>query len=361
MSETRPQGRQEALLRLTAIGCATVFVFSCTRDQPLGLRDDLVVSEPHASYGGDTVEGAYARFYRADSLKIEVKGTTSNCNITNSHLWAVWNPGGVDWLSTNACASTGQSWMKRPSINVDSGGVFMTTSYDSAFVFGTANLRIGDYPKYTFLLKRGMNGGNYGDIEVCITVFPCHRTSDPAMNDTTVRRQLLEFMALSNPDSTSASMKRREIAGGVFMRVEADSDTVYYLKETPTYLVQTACRTSFGSVQGDSAGDMPVGIFHTHPNMPGDTVYGCAGANSKQTPTGPGVVRFAGDPRRTGGGSAADWRAADSSGFAQYVMSANGVIARLDPGVTLLNQPTNQNLWYWRNNPTGCRAWSAPR
>ena len=344
--------RTKRLIQLLILAAGPVAA-ACSRDAVTAPYSPRLVQHPFAFYGGDTVEGAYARVYRGDSVLIEVVATSSNCNLTNSVLWALWSPGGsLDWLSYNACAATGQKWMKHPLMSVDSGGVFMTTSYDSAFVFGTANLRIGDYPKYTFLLKRGMNGGTYGDIEVCVTIFPCHRTGDPVLDNDSVRAQLLQAMQRSNPDSTPRSMKRREIGGGVFQRVSVSGDTTYYAKEAPNYLAQTACRNSFGYFPPDSSGDVVVAIWHTHPNSPADTVYGCAGG--QQTPTG-----IAQSVLPYGGGSPQDWAAADSADLPVYVMTKDGVIARLEPNVT--NRTGNQNVFYWKNDPTGCRAWTAPR
>jgi hypothetical protein len=163
-------------------------------------------------------------------------------------------------------------------------------------------------------------------------------------------------MARSNPDSTPASMQREERGGAVYKRIRG-SDTTYYIKEASIYVNQNACGNLFTDVSPDSLGDEAVGYWHTHPNAPNDTVYGCpGGAQSPSDTLPPGIAQ---DVLSYGGGSPEDWQKADSSTYSVYVMTKEGVISRLDPNTT--NKTGNPNVWYWKNNPTGCRAWTAPR
>ena len=190
---------------------------------------------------------------------------------------------------------------------------------------------------------------------VKVEVIDCI-TQDSILDNAALRKQLMAAMAKSNPDSTPESMKRREVGGVIFRNVDSLGVVRYYFKETSSYTQQTACTLSFTpSFPGNQPGDIGVAIFHTHPNSPKETVYGCPEAGAQQFPNGPGKPKKAGDASKTGGGSDADWNAADRGRYyPSYVMTKNGLISRLTPLTAKALRKSNPNMWRWKNSPTGC-------
>jgi hypothetical protein len=199
-----------------------------------------------------------------------------------------------------------------------------------------------------------------GRVRLSAAVFACNRTGDTILDTKSVRDSLLAAMQRSNPDSSPNSMQRKEIGGLFFQHVDSvTGDTSYYFKAAPSYVTQSACGNEWNVFSGNNSVDTPVGAFHTHPHLPGDTVYGCRQANAQQVPGGPGIPRIAGDERRTGGGSDDDWAMTLNAAWPipQYVMAKSGLIARLNYGTPGNARRQNPNLWYWRSNPSGCRGW----
>lgn len=60
-------------------------------------------------------------------------------------------------------------------------------------------------------------------------------------------------------------------------------------------------------------------------------------------------------PLTNGAGSHADWDAADTSGFPQYIFNEGGQIVKLNPNIGVSFRSTNPHRWNW-NTPTGCLA-----
>lgn len=196
-------------------------------------------------------------------------------------------------------------------------------------------------------------GGSVVSRSKRISVLRCP-TGDSVLDTPTLRDSLLAAMARSNPDSTTGSMKRREIGGLIFRNVDSLGVTRFYFKEAPTYLRQTACDNEWMIFGGNAAGDIAVASFHTHPNAPGDPVYGCPDPEAQQVPGGPGKPKYTGDAGKTGGGSDGDWNLTNQSGSPAYVMTKNGRISRLAPDTPKSQRKSNPNMWFWKNSPTGC-------
>ena len=350
--------RLAAACRLIATVAAVSFVVACA--DKLSTEPEPARSRPQVSAAtGDTVEHGYAKYYRGDSVRITVNRVSPNCDISTSILIALWD-WGSEWLSQNACADSGRLWAGRASASADSTLLFMTTAWANP-AYGNSNRMVGSYPKYTFLLtKDWTSSATFGDLEVCVEFISCTRTGDTILDTKSVRDSLLAAMARSNPDTDPRLMQRREVGGLIFQHVDSvTNDTSYYFKETPSYVRQTACQNGWGIFSGRIPRDKPVGSFHTHPSAAGDTVYGCNARNAKQTPGGPGTVRIAGDERKSGGGSEGDWDMTlnPSWPIPQYVMTKSGLISRLNYGTPKGARKQNPNIWYWKSNPNGCRAW----
>jgi hypothetical protein len=189
---------------------------------------------------------------------------------------------------------------------------------------------------------------------VKVEVIPCP-TGDPILDNEALRNQLMAAMARSNPDSTPESMKRREVGGLIFRSVDDLGVTRYYFKEAPSYKSQTPCLNDWDGFSGNHPDDMAVAVFHTHPNAPGEMVYGCPGKDAAQFPGDPGKKpKQVGDASKTGGGSVEDWNATDGWGYTQYVMTKNGLISRLDLKTPKPKRASNPNMWNWKNSVIGC-------
>lgn len=108
------------------------------------------------------------------------------------------------------------------------------------------------------------------------------------------------------------------------------------------------------------AGAVLVSIFHTHPARTGDSVYGCTSPTGKpiygQT-LGDGKLPATAIPDRNGGGSTADWTAADNSGFPFYVINKSGRVYKLVSGTPAAQRDSNPNKWEWKSPPiAGCMS-----
>lgn len=192
---------------------------------------------------------------------------------------------------------------------------------------------------------------------VKVEVIPCP-TGDSVLDNQALRESLVAAMARSNPDSTPGSLKRREVAGLIFRTVDSLGVTRFYFKETPVYARQTACNNEWSIFFGNSPGDTPVALFHTHPNSVGEIVYGCKGG--QQYPGGPGTPFKKPPEFDTGGGSNNDWDVIDRPAWQipMYVMSKDGLMWRLDPHTPKSLRPSNPNYWRWKNAPgEACPSW----
>ncbi|MEO7647148.1 MAG: hypothetical protein ABIV11_02760 [Gemmatimonadaceae bacterium] len=306
-------------------------------------------------FAGEMQEHGNGWFYRGDSARITITAVAPSCD-SPSHLIGYLWPDQYS-LTYNACGELGRTWMKYPRISSDSSPLFFTTEYVIEG-YGTSNRMTGVYPRYVFYLKDDWKG-NFGDLEVTVELFPCNATGDPILDAPEVRDSLKAAMVRSNLDSTPESLQRREVGGLIFRHVDSVGVTSFYFKEAPSYNRQTACMNEWGPFNGNASGDMPVASFHTHPNASRDKVYGCRGPGAQQFPGGPGRAKIAGDARKTGGGSDPDWEMTDNQSWniPVYVMTKTGLMSRLDPGTDPSLRRRNKNMWYWKNNPTGCRGW----
>lgn len=192
----------------------------------------------------------------------------------------------------------------------------------------------------------------------------CPVAGDPFLNDSigdfALRSALLKALDSSNVDSAVGSgftpnSKRghRHETGGTIWRMPDSS----YLPVFDADTTATQCHFSPTPVNGPP-GASPVGIFHTHPSDSGDTVYGCRRDPQTnllpiQRPGGPGPKPTA-NPEGNGGGSPADWNAADNGGAPVYVISKRTRVSRLDPGHPV-GDSTNVHRWFAKGLPAKCQ------
>ena len=127
------------------------------------------------------------------------------------------------------------------------------------------------------------------------------------------------------------------------------------LVKTPAYTAQTQCWNKWGGL--NVARYFPVAVFHTHPNVAGDSLFGCPFYGSQQTPNGPGKVQTAGDEAKNGGGSDADWDSTNGPNWQvpTYIMAKSGIISRLNQKTAKNKRKRNQDMWQWRNS--ACHDW----
>lgn len=267
-------------------------------------------------------------------------------------------------LSSDGCHEVGKTLRLNPSVD---DKVFVTISDVNGW-YGSSNYMSGSYPKYLFHLEDFYHDdpswdgvSDFDDVHVEVQVFPCDETKDPVLDDPAVRTQIKELMAKSNPDSSTHSMKRQERGGAVYRHVDSLGVVSHYISESMD-AIMTPCSWKLGSAPPRHWSDSAVAYIHTHPNMPGDSLFGCPNPNVRTSPSDNNpyhVQAFAGDEKATGGGSDADWNIAykSSERLAVYVVAKQGTVAKLPPGVkSAAARRANKNIWWWKNNPTGCRG-----
>ena len=96
---------------------------------------------------------------------------------------------------------------------------------------------------------------------------------------------------------------------------------------------------------------MAHGVFHTHPSLTGEPVYGCLGGAQVLNDGKPVPLAR---PNENGGGSTRDWENTDhGGGYPIYAYTKDGVVYRLDPNTPPAARAQNPHKW---NLPreTGC-------
>jgi len=214
---------------------------------------------------------------------------------------------------------------------------------------------------------RVSRGGVIRSAKAHVNVSKCPPTNDAKLDSPDVRAGFMDMMKLSNPDSTPGSGinpadwvntgYKKEKAVWIFKR----PDGSYYTR--PAEGLATECQ-----FQADSEPDFPyapdslVGLAHTHPSTPGDTVYGaCQSRDAKNRPhpvkryrgDTQGQVGLATDEAAWGGGSAADWATAfKMKNIDQYIMTKGGDVWRLPGGWSdsLRMQDTSGRHKKWRTS-----------
>jgi hypothetical protein len=174
-----------------------------------------------------------------------------------------------------------------------------------------------------------------------VDVIKCP-TGNPVLDEPEVRTGLLDMMKRSNPDSTPGSgidpadwmntgyKKER----GVWI-VKRPDGTYYTI---PMGGTSTECGIRSATVPTLPPGDSIVAMGHSHPSMPGDSLYGCEttlpdgtvikGARFKGDSTSAAVK---GDEWDTGGGSYGDWKMTTDLAWNidVYTMTKSGYVWRL--------------------------------
>ncbi len=217
--------------------------------------------------------------------------------------------------------------------------------------------------------------------------------TDPYLNDSTndfqFRTTLLDALAMSNPDSAPGLGATAQHAG---FRHE-ESGIIWHLPDntyTFTHTIDSAATECHSNALAERApgatyppqpvpGAYPVSIYHTHPEKPGDPVYGCSGIDPNhpmwsQYPGDSLPVQHAGNFSKAGGGSGAhlfpadttgDWPIVEKYATSMYVIQKDGTVWRLDPGLGFPKK-NNPNHWsafgtgYDGNHPAGKCTWAKP-
>lgn len=175
-----------------------------------------------------------------------------------------------------------------------------------------------------------------------VTVTPC-ATGDSILDNQAIRDSLMAKLQQSNPNDTTNA--RKEV-GGYIARLP---DGTYTL--VPALQLGVDCSVSLGPpiTTGLPSPLTFVGRYHTHPHLDGENVKGCKDKNGNP-------VTAKAFPSRNGGGSEADWNAADnpSDGFRipVYIVGKNGEIIRLDPSPRSYSKKDNPKRWRW--DSPGC-------
>lgn len=184
-------------------------------------------------------------------------------------------------------------------------------------------------------------------VEVHFQLPPCPPSGDSILDDPTVRDSLRAGLAASNPDSTPGSGWRHEVGGVVWRHIDG------------TFLLQriqdpqaTECVYHSQAAPPPNPGDIAVAIWHTHPSLTGEQVYGCPGRS--QAP-GDGRPTARAAPTSNGGGSDADWNATND-GFPDYVYAKERLLFRLDPGTPAAERSSNPHRWLLSTQPPGCAS-----
>lgn len=154
---------------------------------------------------------------------------------------------------------------------------------------------------------------------------------DSILNTPQVRRTMMTALTASNPHSTPESLKRKEVGGTIWQM--SDGSYLAQIVDDPT---ATACAYLPSAGPTPPGGIGLVAIFHTHPNKPGDKVYGCpqsiSGQKYSQAPGDGLPVPIAANKEKSGGGSPPDWRyARDIAGIPIFAVDRDGRVWRLDP------------------------------
>jgi hypothetical protein len=192
-----------------------------------------------------------------------------------------------------------------------------------------------------------------------VTVTPCAATGDSILDSPEVRTQMLDELAASNPSATPGTGVKHERFDIIFRR----GDGSYYVKYVPDSLA-TECVSFVRFAAGDSAGDVPVAIFHTHPSNTNELVYGCP----SDTLSNGVVLRYAqrrGDggalrranPNANGGGSVGDWETARSTGYDVYIVGKDGHHYKLPHDTTQVprgQESSNPNVWHRKDKMSIC-------
>lgn len=180
-----------------------------------------------------------------------------------------------------------------------------------------------------------------------VTAVDCP-TGDSVLDTPGVRDSLKALIQRSyNADST----KVLEYAGWI---LQDSSGTFYFLPDQWASHTDCAVDVDPSDVPSDPVTHRrAIAHVHSHPTYPGHSAAGCLDEDGK--PFNEWMIT---DAKANGGGSAADWRMADSVlHMPEYVIAIHGEVFRLDPGYSQThNANDNPNRWWWkRPNGSGCQ------
>lgn len=186
------------------------------------------------------------------------------------------------------------------------------------------------------------------------TVAPCDSTGDPILDAPNIVPSLQNALKQSNPDATPGTGAKKEQAGAIFRRPDGTYFTFAALDPNATECHFDFTKISLAPPVADS-GAILVGIYHTHPSGTNEKTYGCRPIDGKpQAQTlNDGLPVPRARPNTNGGGSPADWDAANQVS-PQYVINKDGFLWRLDPNVPERDRRKNPNKWNWKKAPPGC-------
>lgn len=199
---------------------------------------------------------------------------------------------------------------------------------------------------------------------VHVRVVPCP-TTEPVLNDSTVRAELVKLISKSGPDLSPGDPNKREYVGDVYRR----QDGSFYFVEDALAVGNECTIQRSSMVTRRAATDSLVGMGHSHPTRAGLPVYGCPpDENGKLRQRYPGDNRLMAikAPDSTfGGGSIADWIAlaqanpGSSESVNSYVVSADGEVWMLPAFLiyTPSQQASNRRMWRYSGNANPSCNW----
>jgi len=178
-------------------------------------------------------------------------------------------------------------------------------------------------------------------------MYPADSMLNDSTNNFKSREDLLDLLAQSNADSSSkagwngANPKgwRHEV-GGVIWKLPNGAGFQFVPSDDPN---STACRNTVSPSEFDLSrapvpGAIPYAGFHSHPNLPGDTVYGCPDSarirgvwqKTKQSPYDPSpfiAVKLGSGPSNN------DMDYVEANLKPEFIMEKSGLVWRADPPV----------------------------
>jgi len=166
----------------------------------------------------------------------------------------------------------------------------------------------------------------------------CPPSGDEILDSKQVRDQLREDLEQSLPNDPPQNRKER---GGLIYKMQ--DGTFRAFPQLDPYATGCTFHPNYQVV--DPVGAMRLyGFYHTHPQLAGEPVYGCAGTNLPQKA----------DPDANGGGSDADWEFANLPAvkLPVYAITKRGRVYRMDPGVPVSARGSNPNRW--QSTGPGC-------
>jgi hypothetical protein len=201
-----------------------------------------------------------------------------------------------------------------------------------------------------------------------VTVQCLTSPTDSVLNDSTtdyqVRETLLDELSLSLPDSApdlgydATHIGFRRERGGIIWKLSNGS----FLAVDQPDSSATDCHYTFSAGSPPQSGAVPSAVYHTHPNIPGDTVYGCGrtpnGLRYKDYPgDNAGLDAIVVDDSAAAGGSSEDWGVVNDTGSPGYMIDKAGYVFKLSPTPNSKPDRAYVKQWIAKGKVVGKCAW----